>query len=235
MQINLFETCSNISYLTIKGEFDDVAYYPKFINFSNIKTIKVKVHNLKNPIIISKIINIISSCQNLLTLIFNNNHFDFGNAYGVFPILMHITTKELRKIICYFDVNNIHLDFDPIIERFPKLESIILSTDYRMNYMHMYQLYPFFMSNHLFELDYPNLVRLCERAKKNNNNKRISLGTGNNSSILNYLQYHSEILKRIKNIKVHSPNYIPLHFSIDYLQYYIINRNCDIHLLLHFK
>ena len=140
---------------------------------------------------------------------------------------MHITTKELRKIICDFDVNNIHLDFDPIIERFPKLESIILSTDYRMNYMHMYQLYPFFMSDHLFELDYPNFVRLCERAKMNNNNKRISL--------LNYLQYHSEILKRIKNIKVHSPNYIPLHFSIDYLQYYIINRNCDIHLLLHFK
>ena len=39
-QINLFETCSNISYLTIKGEFDDVAYYPKFINFSNIKQLK---------------------------------------------------------------------------------------------------------------------------------------------------------------------------------------------------
>ena len=35
--------------------------------------------------------------------------------------------------------------------------------------------------------------------------------------------------------RMHSPNYIPLHFSIDYLQYYIINRNCDIHLLLHFK
>ena len=34
---------------------------------------------------------------------------------------------------------------------------------------------------------------------------------------------------------MHSPNYIPLHFSIDYLQYYIINRNCDIHLLLHLK
>ena len=97
----------------------------------------------------------------------------------------------------------------------------------------MYQLYPFFVSAHLFELDYPNLVRLCERAKKNNNNKHYYLGTGNNSTILTYLRYHPEIVKRINNMKVHSPNYIPMHFSIEYLKYYILNRDFDIHLLLH--
>ena len=96
--INLYETCANISYLTIKGEFDDVAYYPKSVHFPKIKTIRVKVQNLKNPILISKIITIISACQNVLTIIFDNIHFEFGNAYEVFPILMNINVKELRKM-----------------------------------------------------------------------------------------------------------------------------------------
>ena len=122
----LYKECPNITKLSITKPLIKM---PKNIDYSKINTISIEYNFHKNATlkyvkkVCSNVINVINQCPNL-TKISLFSYTEFMATWNVFPILININAPNLKEICINFDENELDLDFDPIIEKFPKLEKL---------------------------------------------------------------------------------------------------------------
>ena len=124
--IELFKQCPNINTIRfIELPPKDI---PTDVDFSKIIHLEITLFSYdsveKNKEYISTYISIIDKCTNIIALSFIYAELVIEEPTRIiFPVLMNIKTNKLRCIRGYF-FNYVELDdYEPIIEKFPKLET----------------------------------------------------------------------------------------------------------------
>lgn len=194
--IELYSECTNINTIIFNMSLPN--NIPPNFDFSKITEIKIRVPTDRNRNnIIQDMIKLISKCPNLEALYLKTKHVYFKSS-ELLPIIMNINCPKLKILHCKVLKNNYDMDFDPILERFPKLEELWVCYSNRNIYSYtLMSVLPIFLSSDIAEIDNSNLLRLYNNKRKNDKYCDIHWSAGGNSNIFNYCKYHPQIIKEI--------------------------------------
>lgn len=178
--IELFKQCPNINTIRIIELPKDI---PTDINLSKIIHLEIALLPFdsveQNKEYISTYISIIDKCTNIIALTFI--YAEPGTkepARIINPVLMNIKTNQLRCIRGYF-FNYVEMnDYEPIIEKFPKLETLKVN-DYKIPDLEIWtdedNKISLFNGEVDADLDNSNYYKLVKRYIDSNVDHRISI------------------------------------------------------------
>ena len=181
---------------------------PSDVDFSKITIIEILVNQINSKEERNELIHLylsyIDKCTNLNTLIFNFGENNDKELYWFFfPILMNMKSNKLLHIEGYLDISDNSLDCEPIIEKFPYLQTLYLchEPNDHPRFQTMNKIKPKNYPNGYgyFIFDSPNLYKLINNYLKSNVDHYISL-YGNNSNSIHYLYDKTDVTKRIRDI-----------------------------------
>ena len=156
-RIDLYTSCKNIEILNINSQDLPENVTTCGFNFEKVKKLKtIKIMDCEDEAEAEKLLEFINKCPNLECIYFST--FSSLQPEFFFSFFPKIASRKIKRI--YSEINCFEeedYDYDPIFERFPHLEKLILEAHNSMNFC--YTIKPIFQ-NEGNNLSLPNIEKL---------------------------------------------------------------------------